>query len=90
MDSELLHLEVGDRRVVDLTSGLARFCRGRGDGLVNVFAPHATAGLALLEIGSGSEATWPTRWSGSSPATTATATGTAPRATAPTTCCRHW
>ncbi len=55
MDSELLHLDVGDRRVVDLTSGVVRFCRDRGDGLVNVFAPHATAGVALVETGSGSE-----------------------------------
>ena len=30
--------------------------RRRGDGLVHVFAPHATAGLALMETGSGSEA----------------------------------
>lgn len=29
---------------------------GRGDGLCNVFAPHATAGLALIETGSGTEA----------------------------------
>ena len=43
------------RQVVDLTGELQRFCRGRGDGLVNVFAPHATAGLALMETGSGSE-----------------------------------
>jgi len=56
MDSELLHLDVGRRRVVDLTAELVRFCRGRGDGLANAFAPHATAGLALLEVGSGSEA----------------------------------
>jgi secondary thiamine-phosphate synthase enzyme len=56
MDSELLHLDVGDRVVVDLTAEVGRFCRGRGDGLVHVFAPHATAGLALLEVGSGSEA----------------------------------
>jgi len=55
MDSELLHLTVGDRRVVDLTSALVRFCRGRGDGLAHAFAPHATAGLALLEVGSGTE-----------------------------------
>jgi len=33
-----------------------RFCAGRGDGLCSVFAPHATAGLALMETGSGSEA----------------------------------
>ena len=31
------------------------FCREQGDGLVHVFAPHATAGLALMETGSGSE-----------------------------------
>jgi secondary thiamine-phosphate synthase enzyme len=32
------------------------FCRGRGDGLMTVFVPHATAGLALMEVGAGSEA----------------------------------
>jgi len=42
-------------QVVDLSSMLDRFCDGRGDGLVNVLAPHATAGLALMEVGSGSE-----------------------------------
>jgi len=31
------------------------FCQEREDGLLNVFAPHATAGLALMELGSGSE-----------------------------------
>ncbi len=56
MDSVLLRIDVGSRLVVDLTGEVDRFCRGRGDGLVNVFAPHATAGLALLEVGSGSEA----------------------------------
>ncbi|HEY5244541.1 MAG TPA: YjbQ family protein, partial [Acidimicrobiales bacterium] len=34
---------------------VASFCDGRGDGLCHVFAPHATAGLALMELGSGSE-----------------------------------
>ncbi len=42
-------------RVIDLTADLARFCAGRGDGLVNVLVPHATAGLAIMETGSGSE-----------------------------------
>jgi secondary thiamine-phosphate synthase enzyme len=42
-------------RIVDLTRDMERFCAGRGDGLVNVFVPHATAGLALMEIGSGSD-----------------------------------
>jgi secondary thiamine-phosphate synthase enzyme len=39
-----------------LTAEVADFCRLLGDGLLNVFAPHATAGLALMETGSGSEA----------------------------------
>ena len=34
---------------------MATFCAGRGDGLLSVFAPHATAGVALMELGSGSE-----------------------------------
>jgi secondary thiamine-phosphate synthase enzyme len=43
------------RSVVDLTDELARFSAGQGDGLVNVFVPHATAGLAVMETGAGSE-----------------------------------
>jgi secondary thiamine-phosphate synthase enzyme len=31
------------------------FCGGKGDGLCSVFAPHATAGVGLMELGSGSE-----------------------------------
>ncbi len=45
----------GRRQVVDVTDLVARFCAGRGDGLCHAFAPHATAGLALMELGSGSE-----------------------------------
>jgi secondary thiamine-phosphate synthase enzyme len=55
METTVLDLTTGDRHVTDLTGELAAFCRGRGDGLVHVFAPHATAGLALMELGSGSE-----------------------------------
>lgn len=55
MDSEEVHLRTGDRLVVDLTTHVERFCAGRGDGLLHVFVPHATAGVALLELGSGSE-----------------------------------
>jgi secondary thiamine-phosphate synthase enzyme len=40
---------------VDLTSELQSFCDNGGDGLLNVFVPHATAGLAVIETGSGSE-----------------------------------
>jgi len=55
MDRTRIDLDTSRRRVTDVTALVADFCRGRGDGLVNVFAPHATAGLALLELGSGSE-----------------------------------
>ena len=55
MDSTLLTIETGDRRIVDLTADVRRFCAGRGDGLCNVFAPHATAGVAVMETGAGSE-----------------------------------
>ncbi|HVL92288.1 MAG TPA: secondary thiamine-phosphate synthase enzyme YjbQ [Acidimicrobiales bacterium] len=51
-----LPLDVAGRQVVDVTDQVAEFCRASGDGLVNVFVPHATAGVALMETGSGSEA----------------------------------
>ncbi|WP_425560811.1 YjbQ family protein [Luedemannella helvata] len=41
--------------VVDLTAEVAGFVRDLGDGLVNVFVPHATAGVAILETGAGSD-----------------------------------
>lgn len=41
--------------VFDITDRVADFCADRGDGLVSVFVPHATAGVALMETGSGSE-----------------------------------
>jgi secondary thiamine-phosphate synthase enzyme len=39
----------------DITSEAATFCAGRGDGLLNIFVPHATAGVAILETGAGSD-----------------------------------
>ena len=51
----MLTIDTGDRRIVDLTADVRRFCAGRGDGLCNVFAPHATAGVAIMETGAGSE-----------------------------------
>jgi secondary thiamine-phosphate synthase enzyme len=56
METTELSLDTSGTRVTDLTGRVAEFCRDRGDGLVHVFAPHATAGLALMETGSGSEA----------------------------------
>lgn len=55
VDSETFRIETGDRRVTDATGIVSRFCSGRGDGLCHLFLPHATAGLALMELGAGSE-----------------------------------
>jgi secondary thiamine-phosphate synthase enzyme len=55
MDSVELTLRTGSTLVTDLTGQAERFCSGRGDGLLHVFVPHATAGVALMETGSGSE-----------------------------------
>ena len=41
--------------MADVTSHVLDFCRSRGDGLVSVFTPHSTCGLALIEVGSGSD-----------------------------------
>lgn len=56
METEVFQVRTGDRSVTDVTHLVAGFCDGRGDGLCHVFSPHATAGLALMETGSGSEA----------------------------------
>lgn len=55
MDSLEVRIDSGRALVTDLTGRVTDFCDGRGDGLVNVFVPHATAGVALMETGSGSE-----------------------------------
>ena len=56
MDSELFEIVTGDQpTVTDITDLVARFCVDRGDGLVSVFVPHATAGLAVIETGAGSD-----------------------------------
>lgn len=56
MESELRSYRTGGQEVVlDLTRDVASFVADRGDGLVHVFVPHATAGLAILETGAGSD-----------------------------------
>lgn len=56
MDSEVRSYRTGGAEVVlDITGDVARFVAARGDGLVNVFVPHATAGLAIIETGAGSD-----------------------------------
>jgi secondary thiamine-phosphate synthase enzyme len=52
-----LAIDTRGRRTVDITREVRAFAREAGtDGLLHVFVPHATAGLALMETGSGSEA----------------------------------
>ncbi|HEX4579493.1 MAG TPA: secondary thiamine-phosphate synthase enzyme YjbQ [Candidatus Dormibacteraeota bacterium] len=55
MRSTELTVDTRTRDVVDITDEVAAFVRGDGDGLLSVFALHATAGLALIETGSGTE-----------------------------------
>ena len=55
METFELQVRSASTLVTDLTAEVTRFCRGRGDGLLNVFVPHATAGVAIMETGSGSE-----------------------------------
>jgi len=56
MDTEELVVETGDRpAAVDISAELARFASRQGDGLLSVFVPHATAGLAIIETGAGSD-----------------------------------
>lgn len=62
MESEIIRIRTGAREVVmDITTECAEFVRGtvaaRGvaDGLLHLFVPHATAGIALLELGARSD-----------------------------------
>ena len=56
MDSMTVELRTGhDEVVLDLTDECREFVAGRGDGLLNVFVPHATAGIAIIETGAGSD-----------------------------------
>jgi secondary thiamine-phosphate synthase enzyme len=43
------------RGLFDLTAACATFVAGEGDGLLNAFVPHATAGLVIIELGAGSD-----------------------------------
>lgn len=59
MQSRELHLRTsGPTAIVDLTDACADFvaeAAGGGDGLLSVFVPHATVGLALIELGAGTD-----------------------------------
>lgn len=54
--TDVLEVDTARRRVVDVTDAVRRFCFSYGaDGLCNVFVPHATAGVAIIETGAGSD-----------------------------------
>ena len=55
MNTEVLDVDASRRRIVDLTAAVRDFCAGQRDGLCNVFVPHATAGVAIIETGAGSD-----------------------------------
>ncbi|MGH2767476.1 MAG: secondary thiamine-phosphate synthase enzyme YjbQ [Acidimicrobiales bacterium] len=57
MKTKRLQVTTGrEPAILDLTGEVEAFVRAEGDGLVNISLPHATAGLALMELGAGSEA----------------------------------
>ena len=55
MEFDVLDIDTARRKTVDLTDAVRSFCAPRGDGLCNVFVPHATAGVAIIETGAGSD-----------------------------------
>jgi secondary thiamine-phosphate synthase enzyme len=57
MDTLTFPVETGAREaVLDITAPCADFAASTGgDGLLQVFVPHATAGIAILETGAGSD-----------------------------------
>jgi secondary thiamine-phosphate synthase enzyme len=58
MRTEMVEVVTGNRETVhDITGECSAFLRraGAADGLLNIFVPHATAGIALIELGAGSD-----------------------------------
>ncbi|HVL85773.1 MAG TPA: secondary thiamine-phosphate synthase enzyme YjbQ [Pseudonocardia sp.] len=58
MESLVIEVRTGSREaVVDLSAQVAAFLdeAGAADGLLHVWVPHATAGVAVIETGAGSD-----------------------------------
>jgi secondary thiamine-phosphate synthase enzyme len=56
METTIIEVESGaSAGTVELTPQAAHFVSGKGDGLLSVFAQHATAGIAVVETGAGSD-----------------------------------
>ena len=59
MRTQIIHVRTGGREAIrNITTDCAEFAKtasAGGDGLLHVFVPHATAGVAVIELGSGSD-----------------------------------
>ena len=59
MQTQIIEVRTGGRETIrDITGECAEFAgaaSGGGDGLLHVFVPHATAGVALIELGARSD-----------------------------------
>ena len=56
MESTTLTIHTGrTSEITDITRDAADFCAGKGEGLLSVFVPHATAGVAIFETGAGTD-----------------------------------
>jgi thiamine phosphate synthase YjbQ (UPF0047 family) len=78
MRSDTFRVHTGSREAVhDISRQCAEFVASYDEGLLHVFVPHATAGIAILETGAGRTTTCSRLWVTCSPPTTAGGTGTA-------------
>ena len=59
METQIIEVRTGGRETIrDITGECAAFAgaaSGGGDGLLHIFVPHATAGVALIELGARSD-----------------------------------
>ena len=56
MDTHVFRIRTGGTAGAhDITEQITEFVRDKGHGLVSIFVPHSTAGLAIIETGSGSD-----------------------------------
>jgi secondary thiamine-phosphate synthase enzyme len=56
MKNANITVHTGSKRgLFDITRECTEFVAGEGDGLLNVFVPHATAGVVIMELGAGSD-----------------------------------
>ena len=59
MKTQIIEVRTGNRETIrDITRDCADFVRTAadgGDGLLHVFVPHATAGIAVIELGARSD-----------------------------------